>query len=209
MQLRNPLELLRATTDIQQRAALMRDLDTLWTEAEEAYRPTPAETVLAEELNIYRGTVLLAAVQHPGLAGLSPDDVKASIKTVLGAGIGKQARAQPGGEALTRRSPDRLRLSPGALLPVGGLVHIVQALEAHAGSGQLEPLGGLPVRLWAAAGERNSTRLIRAPDRHSAHVYGNHARLRAYTTRRSHKHTRTRAQSSTTCSGRQPYKDLC
>ncbi|KAG2497961.1 hypothetical protein HYH03_004222 [Edaphochlamys debaryana] len=87
----NPLELLRETTDPLRRAALLRQLDASWSGWEAAYAPSPAEQALARELGVHPGTVMLAAVQNPGLASLDPaSQVLPSLRALHAARISNQ-----------------------------------------------------------------------------------------------------------------------
>ncbi|GLC33857.1 hypothetical protein PLESTB_000512100 [Pleodorina starrii] len=88
---KNPLEQLRVTTDPRRRSELLQQLDTCWSEWEELYQPTPAEECLAQELGVDRSTVMLAAVQNPGLSSLdAPSQVLPSIRALLSGGLSAQ-----------------------------------------------------------------------------------------------------------------------
>ncbi|PNW77214.1 hypothetical protein CHLRE_10g427000v5 [Chlamydomonas reinhardtii] len=90
---KNPLERLRVTplTERGARAALLQELDLTWSEWEERYQPTPAERCLAEELGVGQSTVMLAAVQNPGLSALdAASQVLPSVRALRSAGIGAQ-----------------------------------------------------------------------------------------------------------------------
>lgn len=87
----NPLEKLRVTKDTMKRSALLRELDSTWSEWEERYTPTPAEVCLSRELGVPQSTVMLAAVQNPGLSSLDAgSQVQPAVRALLAAGVSAQ-----------------------------------------------------------------------------------------------------------------------
>lgn len=84
----NPLELLRKTTDIQARAALLQQLDRNMTHYSELYKPCPVEEFLSSELGVWSYNVMLFAVQHPALQQFSLDShVKPAVRSLKAAGL--------------------------------------------------------------------------------------------------------------------------
>ncbi|EFJ44804.1 hypothetical protein VOLCADRAFT_94950 [Volvox carteri f. nagariensis] len=88
---KNPLEQLRITTDPRRRSELLLELDSCWSECEERYVPSPAEDCLAKELGVGQSTVMLAAVQNPGLSSLdATSQVLPSLRALRSAGLSPQ-----------------------------------------------------------------------------------------------------------------------
>ncbi|GIL43645.1 hypothetical protein Vafri_1316 [Volvox africanus] len=88
---KNPLEQLRVTTDPRNRSELLQQLDTCWSDWEERYVPSPAEECLTKELGVGQSTVMLAAVQNPGLSSLDAiAQVQPSIRALRSAGLTAQ-----------------------------------------------------------------------------------------------------------------------
>ncbi|KAF5837182.1 mTERF-domain-containing protein [Dunaliella salina] len=85
----NPLEKLRSTRDINERCALIQQLDSGWRQAHEEYVPTATEECVIKELGLWKQTVMYLAIQTELPSLDAETQVRPAIKCL------KQANLEP------------------------------------------------------------------------------------------------------------------
>ncbi|GBF91467.1 hypothetical protein Rsub_04207 [Raphidocelis subcapitata] len=79
----NPLELLRAERDPIARAALLRQLDGRWSDHASSYTPSAAERCISQELHVWAQTLMVWAIQTPGLQRFDAEaELRPAIRTL-------------------------------------------------------------------------------------------------------------------------------